>query len=77
MGKRIRYKRADKRLDSLKGGVHAQQGDGSSKDECSRVVEVKCYLHDDSFAQRGWYPPEKRSIKIGKKFSGTDIYNKV
>jgi hypothetical protein len=36
----------------------------------STELEVQCYLHDDSFANRGWHIPAKRVIQIGKKFNG-------
>jgi hypothetical protein len=34
----------------------------------SRLVRVRCYLHDDSFAPQGWYAPAERVIELGKPF---------
>jgi hypothetical protein len=31
-------------------------------------VTAKCYLHDDGFAPRGWYPKTDRVIKLSKSF---------
>jgi hypothetical protein len=34
----------------------------------SKLVRVRCYLHDDSHAAEGWYPPAERVIELGKPF---------
>ena len=34
----------------------------------SRLVRVRCYLHDDSYAPEGWYPRAERVIELGKPF---------
>lgn len=34
----------------------------------SRLVRVRCYLHDDSFAPQGWYAPAERVLELGKPF---------
>jgi hypothetical protein len=35
----------------------------------SKLVRVRCYLHDDSFAPQGWYARAERVLEIGKPFS--------
>lgn len=37
----------------------------------SRNVRVKCYLHTDHYAPRGWYPRAERTIILNKPFSWT------
>lgn len=37
--------------------------------EGSRLVRVRCYLHDDSHAPQGWYRPAERLLEISKPFS--------
>lgn len=34
----------------------------------SPLVRVQCYLHDDSHAPEGWYPPGERVLELGKPF---------
>jgi hypothetical protein len=34
----------------------------------SRLVRVRCYLHDDSFAAQGWYAPAERVLELSKPF---------
>jgi hypothetical protein len=34
----------------------------------SRLVRVRCYLHDDSYAPEGWYAPAERVLELGKPF---------
>lgn len=34
----------------------------------SRLVRLRCYLHDDSFAPQGWYLPEERVVELNKPF---------
>lgn len=34
----------------------------------SPLVRVQCYLHDDSHAPEGWYPPEERVLELSKPF---------
>lgn len=34
----------------------------------SRLVRVRCYLHDDSHAPQGWYAPAERVIELGRPF---------
>jgi hypothetical protein len=34
----------------------------------SRLVRVRCYLHDDSYAREGWYGPAERVLELGKPF---------
>jgi hypothetical protein len=34
----------------------------------SRLVRVRCYLHDDSYAPQGWYAPAERVLEIGTPF---------
>jgi hypothetical protein len=36
--------------------------------EGSRLVRVRCYLHDDSHAPQGWYAPAERVLELGKPF---------
>jgi hypothetical protein len=31
-------------------------------------VRVRCYLHDDTYAAQGWYPPAERVLEISKPF---------
>ena len=35
----------------------------------SRLVRVRCYLHDDTHAAQGWYPNAERVIELSKPFS--------
>jgi hypothetical protein len=35
----------------------------------SRLVRVRCYLHDDSYAPEGWYAPAERVVELGKPFN--------
>lgn len=37
----------------------------------SSNVKVRCYLHNDSYAPRGWYPRAERTIILNKLFSWT------
>lgn len=39
----------------------------------SRLVRVRCYLHDDSHAPQGWYSPAERVIELSKPFFLSDI----
>ena len=32
--------------------------------EGSRLVRVRCYLHDDTHAAEGWYPPAERVLEF-------------
>ncbi|SFV26152.1 metallophosphoesterase [Hyphomicrobium facile] len=34
----------------------------------SKLVRVRCYLHDDSYAPQGWYPPSERVIELSRPF---------
>jgi hypothetical protein len=34
----------------------------------SKLVHLRCYLHDDSIGPQGWYPPEERVLELGKPF---------
>ncbi len=34
----------------------------------SRLVRVRCYLHDDSYAPQGWYRPAERVLELNKPF---------
>ncbi|MEI9901773.1 MAG: hypothetical protein WDN31_18610 [Hyphomicrobium sp.] len=34
----------------------------------SRLVRVRCYLHDDSYAPQGWYAPSERVLELSKPF---------
>ena len=34
----------------------------------SRLVRVRCYLHDDSHAPQGWYRPAERVLELSKPF---------
>jgi hypothetical protein len=34
----------------------------------SRLVRVRCYLHDDSHAPEGWYPKAERVLELDKVF---------
>jgi hypothetical protein len=34
----------------------------------SRLVRVRLYLHDDSYAAQGWYPPAERVLELSKPF---------
>ena len=36
--------------------------------EGSRLVRVRCYLHDDTHAAEGWYPPAERMLEFSKPF---------
>jgi hypothetical protein len=36
--------------------------------EGSRLVRVRCYLHDDTHAAQGWYPNAERVLEISKPF---------
>jgi hypothetical protein len=36
--------------------------------EGSKLVRVRCYLHDDTYAAQGWYPPAERVLEISKPF---------
>ena len=36
--------------------------------EGSRLVRVRCYLHDDTHAAEGWYPPAERVLEFSKPF---------
>jgi len=31
-------------------------------------VRVRCYLHDDTHAAEGWYPPAERVLEFSKPF---------
>ena len=33
-----------------------------------RLVRVRCYLHDDTHAAEGWYPPAERVLEFSKPF---------
>lgn len=37
----------------------------------SRLVRVRCYLHDDSYAPQGWYRPAERVLEFGTAFQPT------
>jgi len=37
--------------------------------EGSRLVRVRCYLHDDTHAPQGWYRPAERVLELSKPFS--------
>jgi 3',5'-cyclic AMP phosphodiesterase CpdA len=39
--------------------------------EGSRLVRVRCYLHDDTHAAQGWYANAERVLEISKPFSYT------
>lgn len=34
----------------------------------SRLVRVRLYLHDDSYAAQGWYPPAERVLELSRPF---------
>ncbi|MFD1330886.1 metallophosphoesterase [Methylopila musalis] len=34
----------------------------------SPLVRVRCYLHDDSHAAQGWYPPAERVLELNRPF---------
>jgi hypothetical protein len=34
--------------------------------EGSRLVRVRCYLHDDTHAAQGWYPNAERVLELSK-----------
>jgi hypothetical protein len=36
--------------------------------EGSRLVRVRCYLHDDTHAAEGWYPSAERVLEFSKPF---------
>ena len=36
-----------------------------------RQVNIKCYLHSDHFASKGWYGPAGRTIRLNKAFRWT------
>src|SRR6202040_2039678 len=36
--------------------------------EGSRLVRVRCYLHDDTHAAEGWYPTAERVLEFSKPF---------
>lgn len=36
--------------------------------EGSRLVRVRCHLHDDTHAAEGWYPPAERVLEFSKRF---------
>lgn len=36
--------------------------------EGSRLLRVRCYLHDDSYAPQGWYARAERVFKLSKPF---------
>jgi hypothetical protein len=36
--------------------------------EGSRLVRVRCYLHDDTHAAQGWYPNAERVLELSKPF---------
>ena len=36
--------------------------------EGSRLVRVRCYLHDDTHAAEGLYPPAERVLEFSKPF---------
>jgi len=36
--------------------------------EGSRLVTVRCYLHDDTHAAQGWYPKAERVLELSKPF---------
>jgi hypothetical protein len=36
--------------------------------EGSRLVRVRCYLHDDTHAAQGWYPNAERVLEFSKPF---------
>ena len=36
--------------------------------EGSRLVRVRCYLHDDTHAAQGWYPNAERVVELSKPF---------
>jgi len=33
-----------------------------------KEVNIKCYLHSDHFASKGWYGPAERTIRLKKPF---------
>ena len=35
----------------------------------SRLVRVRCYLHDDTHAAQGWYPNAERVVELSKPFA--------
>jgi hypothetical protein len=37
----------------------------------SRLVRVRCYLHDDTHEAQGWYPNAERVVELSKPFSLT------
>ena len=36
-----------------------------------REVNIRCYLHSDHFAPKGWYEPAERTIRLNKPFRWT------
>jgi len=36
-----------------------------------KEVNIKCYLHSDHFASKGWYGPAERTIRLNKPFRWT------
>jgi hypothetical protein len=36
--------------------------------EGSKLVRVQCYLHDDTYAAPGWYPPAERVLEFSRAF---------
>ena len=36
--------------------------------EGSKLVRVRCYLHDDTYAAPGWYPPAERVLEFSRAF---------
>jgi hypothetical protein len=37
----------------------------------NREVNIRCYLHSDHFASKGWYEPAERTITVNKSFRWT------
>jgi len=36
------------------------------------LAKLRCYLHTDDFAPKGWYDPERRNVPLSHDFSGLD-----
>ena len=37
----------------------------------TRAVNIRCYLHSDHFASKGWYEPAERTLRLNKPFRWT------
>jgi hypothetical protein len=37
----------------------------------SKLVRVRCYLHDDSYAPQGWYPRAERVLELSRPFASS------